>query len=240
MSTTISTSAQLNAILALSAVVPCKCNRVPLDRPHWLLHTRLLHSIPSAHLRFHVSALTDPCPPPISTAVMTLKSTSKSASTSSTSSTKPKNKYSVILPTYNERQNLPLIIALLTHTFTTHSLVYEIIVVDDNSPDGTAVIAEQLRGIYGDEHVKLLKRAGKLGLGSAYRDGLKHVTGNWVILMDADFSHHPNFIPAFIESERTRDTLHCCSVARLLAVQSILPSALTVTACGSCGAVCVS
>lgn len=48
----------------------------------------------------------------------------------------------------------------------------------------------------------LLRRAGKLGLGSAYRDGLKKCTGNWIILMDADFSHHPKFIPTFIEKQR--------------------------------------
>ena len=126
-----------------------------------------------------------------------------SASASASSSTTPaRPKYSVILPTYNERQNLPLITALLTDTFATHGLQYEIVIVDDNSPDGTAAVAEQLRAVYGEQHVKLLKRAGKLGLGSAYRDGLGHVTGEWVLLMDADFSHHPKFIPAFIEQQR--------------------------------------
>jgi dolichol-phosphate mannosyltransferase len=48
----------------------------------------------------------------------------------------------------------------------------------------------------------VLKRAGKLGLGSAYRDGLKCCKGNWVILMDADFSHHPKFIPEFIKKQK--------------------------------------
>ena len=54
-------------------------------------------------------------------------------------------KYSVLLPTYNERENLPLIVSLLDETFTNNSLQYEIIIVDDNSPDGTAEVAQQTR-----------------------------------------------------------------------------------------------
>lgn len=138
---------------------------------------------------------------PSSSASSTTSSSASNSTNTKTFTSTNANKYSVILPTYNERQNLPLIISLLTHTFTTHNLTYEIIIVDDNSPDGTATIAEQLSSVLGSDKVRLLKRAGKLGLGSAYRDGLKLVTGNWVILMDADFSHHPKFIPAFIQSD---------------------------------------
>lgn len=100
------------------------------------------------------------------------------------------SRYSVILPTYNERQNLPLIVAMLTHTFEQSKLDYEIVIVDDNSPDRTYEIAEQLQAVYGADRIVLLHRAGKLGLGSAYRDGLKKCSGAWIILMDADFSHH--------------------------------------------------
>lgn len=54
-------------------------------------------------------------------------------------------KYSVILPTYNERTNLPLIIWLLVQMFTEHKLDYEVLVVEDNSPDGTLAVAQQLQ-----------------------------------------------------------------------------------------------
>lgn len=62
--------------------------------------------------------------------------------------------------------------------------------MEDNSPDGTLEVARQLQKIYGKEHIVILPREGKLGLGSAYRDGLKLATGDFVFLMDADLSHH--------------------------------------------------
>ena len=60
-------------------------------------------------------------------------------------STPPQCRYSVILPTYNERTNLPLIIWLLVQTFTQHSIDFEVLVVEDNSPDGTLAVAQQLQ-----------------------------------------------------------------------------------------------
>ncbi|RLN61879.1 hypothetical protein BBJ29_004229 [Phytophthora kernoviae] len=111
------------------------------------------------------------------------------------------HKYSVLLPTYNERENLPLMVWLLDKTFTDNSLKYEIVVVEDNSPDGTLQVARDLQKIYGKEHIVILPREGKLGLGSAYRDGLKLATGDFVFLMDADLSHHPKFIPEFIKKQ---------------------------------------
>jgi dolichol-phosphate mannosyltransferase len=59
-----------------------------------------------------------------------------------------------------------------------------------------------LQAIYGKDHIHILARAGKLGLGSAYTDGLKVVTGTHVILMDADLSHHPKFVPALIAKQQ--------------------------------------
>lgn len=112
--------------------------------------------------------------------------------------------YSVLLPTYNERDNLPLIIYLLMKVVTEHGLKLEIVVVDDNSPDGTQEVVAELQKIYPNA-IKLHKRPGKLGLGSAYRDGLKHCTGKFIILMDADLSHHPKFIPAFISKQKETD-----------------------------------
>ncbi len=107
--------------------------------------------------------------------------------------------YSVILPTYNERENLPLITQILHDTFTESNLNYEIIVVDDSSPDNTLAVAKSLQQIFGEKHMTIVSRPGKLGLGSAYSAGLKASSGDRIILMDADLSHHPKFIPQMIK-----------------------------------------
>ncbi|XP_071396075.1 dolichol-phosphate mannosyltransferase subunit 1 isoform X3 [Centroberyx affinis] len=115
------------------------------------------------------------------------------------------DKYSVLLPTYNERENLPLIVWLLVKYFGESGHNYEIIVIDDGSPDGTLEVAEQLQKIYGEDKILLRPRAKKLGLGTAYIHGMKHATGNFIIIMDADLSHHPKFIPEFIELQKEGD-----------------------------------
>lgn len=115
------------------------------------------------------------------------------------------NKYSVILPTYNEKRNLPILIYLLAKTFNEHKLDWEVVIVDDASPDGTQEVARELITIFGKEHIQLRPRAGKLGLGTAYVHGLQFVTGNFVFIMDADFSHHPEAIPEFIAKQKTED-----------------------------------
>ena len=106
--------------------------------------------------------------------------------------------YSVILPTYNERDNLPIITQILHDTFTDAKLNYEIVVVDDSSPDKTLDVAKSLQQIFGREHLKIVSRPGKLGLGTAYAAGLKASSGQRIVLMDADLSHHPKFIPQMI------------------------------------------
>ncbi|XP_075022636.1 dolichol-phosphate mannosyltransferase subunit 1 isoform X2 [Calonectris borealis] len=108
------------------------------------------------------------------------------------------DKFSVLLPTYNERENLPLVVWLLARTFCESGNNFEIIIIDDGSPDGTQEIAEQLEKIYGSDKILLRPRARKLGLGTAYIHGMKHATGNFIVIMDADLSHHPKFIPEFI------------------------------------------
>ncbi|PLB36188.1 dolichyl-phosphate beta-D-mannosyltransferase [Aspergillus candidus] len=117
----------------------------------------------------------------------------------------PHNRYSVILPTYNERQNLPVMCWLLERTFRENNLDWEIVIVDDGSPDGTLEVAKQLQQLWGEKHINLKPREGKLGLGTAYVHGLKYATGNYVIIMDADFSHHPKFIPIMIDIQRQTD-----------------------------------
>ncbi|XP_007185354.1 dolichol-phosphate mannosyltransferase subunit 1 isoform X2 [Balaenoptera acutorostrata] len=112
------------------------------------------------------------------------------------------DKYSVLLPTYNERENLPLIVWLLVKSFSESGFNYEIIIIDDGSPDGTRDVAEQLEKIYGSDKILLRPREQKLGLGTAYIHGMKHATGNYIIIMDADLSHHPKFIPEFIRKQK--------------------------------------
>lgn len=108
-------------------------------------------------------------------------------------------KFSVLLPTYNERENLPIIIYLLVREFKKQNMDYEIIVIDDNSPDGTIDVAKQLQSAYGEDRILLRPRPGKLGLGTAYIHGLKSVSGDFVIILDADMSHHPKFIKEFVD-----------------------------------------
>lgn len=67
---------------------------------------------------------------------------------------------------------------------------YEVIVIDDGSPDGTLDVAKDLQKIYGEDKIVLRPRAAKLGLGTAYIHGIKHATGDFIIIIDADLSHH--------------------------------------------------
>mmetsp|Transcript_20596 Transcript_20596/g.28669 ORF Transcript_20596/g.28669 Transcript_20596/m.28669 type:complete len:248 (-) Transcript_20596:190-933(-) len=114
--------------------------------------------------------------------------------------------YSVILPTYNERENLPLIFFMLNETFTSHQLKYEVVVVDDSSPDGTLEVAQALQKSYGASKIQIVSRQGKLGLGTAYIAGLKAAKGDRIVLMDADLSHHPKFIPQMIQVMDNEDS----------------------------------
>lgn len=78
----------------------------------------------------------------------------------------------------------------------------EVIIVDDNSPDGTQEVVKDLQKIYCADKIILHARPGKLGLGSAYMDGLSKCSGDFVVLMDADLGHHPKVIPEFIKKQK--------------------------------------
>ena len=112
------------------------------------------------------------------------------------------SKYSVLLPTYNERENLPIMVFLLNEVFEKHRLKWEVIVIDDNSPDNTLQVGQELQRIYGSDKIVLKPRKAKLGLGTAYVHGLKYASGDFVLIMDSDLSHHPKFIPRFIEKQQ--------------------------------------
>ncbi|KAJ7957093.1 Dolichol-phosphate mannosyltransferase subunit 1 [Quillaja saponaria] len=101
---------------------------------------------------------------------------------------KQNNKYSVIVPSYNERLNIALIVYLVFKHLS--DVDFEIIIVDDGSPDGTQDIVKQLQQVYGEDRILLRARPKKLGLGTAYIHGLKHASGYFVVIMDADLSHH--------------------------------------------------
>ncbi|XP_012271379.1 probable dolichol-phosphate mannosyltransferase isoform X2 [Orussus abietinus] len=115
------------------------------------------------------------------------------------------DKYSILLPTYNERDNLPIIIWLIIKYMDKSKYNYEVIIIDDGSPDGTQELAKQLQKLYGEKKIQLRPREKKLGLGTAYIHGIKYATGNFVLIMDADLSHHPKFIPKMIELQRYLD-----------------------------------
>ncbi len=95
----------------------------------------------------------------------------------------------VIIPTYNEKENIENII----NAVFALPVMFDVLIIDDNSPDGTAQIVERLQQQWSDR-LHLLKRSGKLGLGTAYIKGFKwsiEAGYDYVIEMDADFSHPP-------------------------------------------------
>lgn len=113
------------------------------------------------------------------------------------------NKTSVIIPTYNEKENIKKLIEKIIES----NKDLNIIIVDDNSPDGTASIVEELKNIYKTIH--LIKRPKKMGLGTAYIAGFMYAKQNlnseYVITMDSDFSHDPKIIPDIISNLRNYD-----------------------------------
>jgi dolichol-phosphate mannosyltransferase len=101
----------------------------------------------------------------------------------------------VVLPTYNEAENLGPIVAAIVAALPAAT----VLVVDDNSPDGTGRLADDLAG--GDPRIRVLHRAVKQGLGRAYLDGFAHALkegATTVVQMDADFSHDPGSLPDVI------------------------------------------
>jgi len=101
----------------------------------------------------------------------------------------------IIIPTYNESENLEQLVGLILAL----PLEAEVIVVDDNSPDGTGQIADRLAAEDGRVHV--VHRSGKLGLGTAYLAGFRQALclgAECIVTMDADFSHHPRYIPSLV------------------------------------------
>lgn len=104
----------------------------------------------------------------------------------------------IVIPTYNESEN---IVKLINDIFILNIPDLSIIVVDDNSPDGTATLVETTKQVY--PNLYLIKRLNKLGIGSAYIIGFKKalsLNADFIMEMDADFSHDPKDIPRLIET----------------------------------------
>jgi dolichol-phosphate mannosyltransferase len=106
----------------------------------------------------------------------------------------------IVLPTYNEAQNLPLMVKALFDLPLTADV--SLLVVDDNSPDGTGKIADDLASQF-PGRITVLHRKGKAGLGKAYLAGFKAAIedgADLILQMDCDFSHQPRYIPQMVEA----------------------------------------
>jgi len=104
-------------------------------------------------------------------------------------------KVSVILPTYNERENISELLERIAATLT-GTVDHEIIIVDDDSSDGTADVVK--RQFEQNENIRLHVRTNERGLATAIRKGIDLSTGSVIVVMDSDFNHDPAYIPQFL------------------------------------------
>ena len=99
---------------------------------------------------------------------------------------------SIVVPTYNEKGRLGELVAALFEAAGAAGLALELVIVDDNSPDGTGALADELARTH---RIRVVHRAGKLGLGTAVVAGFAVASGQVLGVMDADFSHPPSLVP---------------------------------------------
>ncbi|MEA2373543.1 MAG: dolichol-phosphate mannosyltransferase [Thermoleophilaceae bacterium] len=112
----------------------------------------------------------------------------------------------LVLPTYNEAENLEPLVDAVLPKLAAAAPEHRLLVVDDNSPDGTGEIADRLAVQH--DGIEVLHRAGKEGLGRAYLAGFAHALhggAELLLEMDADFSHDPNDVPRLIEAAADAD-----------------------------------
>lgn len=109
-------------------------------------------------------------------------------------------KIGVAIPTYNEKVNLQPLVERLQLVFRNYNVASHIVIVDDNSTDGTGRLADRLAQQY--DNISVIHRPGKLGLGSAYKDAFRFLMNNSdvtvIMEMDADLSHKPEYIPSLL------------------------------------------
>ncbi|KAI5188796.1 dolichol-phosphate mannosyltransferase [Nematocida minor] len=108
---------------------------------------------------------------------------------------------SIIIPTHNEKSNAPLLMHLISKVLK--GVAYEVIIVDDGSTDGTADLCSKVAEKTGIE-AQILVRDRKMGLGNAYKRGVSHAKGSYIVILDADLSHDPREIPNLLR--KIKDT----------------------------------
>lgn len=114
-------------------------------------------------------------------------------------STQPAPDLSMVVPTYNERDRLTELVTAVFAAADAHGVNLELVVVDDNSPDGTGALADDLATRF---RMQVVHRAGKLGLGTAVVAGFGVASADIVGVMDADFSHPPSLVPVLFRAFR--------------------------------------
>ena len=104
---------------------------------------------------------------------------------------------SIVIPTYNERENIEKLIPNVEGVLKRNEIIGEIIIIDDNSPDGTGKLAEELNKKY--KNIKVIERKKKEGVGSARRLGFSSAKYEIIISMEGDNTHNPDYIPLFLK-----------------------------------------
>jgi len=112
---------------------------------------------------------------------------------------RPAPDVSIVIPTYNERDRLAELMQALFDASAAASIDLEVVIVDDNSPDGTGALADELAGTH---RMTVVHRAGKLGLGTAVVEGFAVASADTFGVMDADFSHPPSLVPKMVAAFR--------------------------------------
>ena len=108
---------------------------------------------------------------------------------------------SIVLPTFNEAENIPVLVGLLHKTLS--GIDWEVIVVDDNSPDGTTDVARSIAGV--DPRVRVIRRIGRRGLSGACIEGMLSSSARFVAVMDADLQHDEALLPEMLAVLKTGD-----------------------------------
>ena len=109
----------------------------------------------------------------------------------------------VITPVYNEKDNLRKFIPQVEKVLSETLNSFEIVIVDDSSPDGSGAVALKLSNEY--DNIKVLQRPKKMGLGTAYKEGFKLADGRLIVSIDSDLSHDPKILPHMIKEAETVD-----------------------------------
>jgi dolichol-phosphate mannosyltransferase len=109
----------------------------------------------------------------------------------------------VITPVFNERRNLAENVSRIQKVLSSRFILFELVIVDDNSPDGSGRLPDELAEEHG--FIKVLHRSERRGLGTAYKDGFALVEGGFIISMDSDLSHDPRYLPAVLREADDAD-----------------------------------